>query len=119
LIKKAGRCECCRKKTDGWWIPQDRGKYEIHHIAGGPYRKPTLCERSCCLVLCWKCHDKIDSVEQVEGTQDTFRVYPRARQLAMLKKSRPDHYCLETYNSIVRPMVAEEDVEEWDTPQTR
>lgn len=112
--KAGGKCECCKKRTDWQWIPQDRGKYEIHHIAGGPYRKPTLCEKSCCLHLCWSCHDKIESsVKQVEGTQETYREYPRARQLALLKQSRPRDFCLETYNSIVRPMVAEEDVEEW------
>lgn len=86
-------CEVCRRKPSS----------QIHHIARGVDRQATLCDRRFVLCLCFDCHEDIHDTE----------AWPRARQLAVVKRARPDDYDLAAYNEIVNRSVDESEVEAW------
>jgi len=72
---EVGRCEVCGKR---WGL-------QIHEIARGSSRSAALDKRYAILVLCFECHLEVDG-------------WPRAKQLAVLKRSRPADLDLEAFN---------------------
>ena len=104
---EVGHCEVCghdpRKVQPGWveWSLQ------LHHIARGVHRGKALTKRFAVLIVCYRCH---------EDRVSNKALWPEARQLAALKKSRPEDYDLAAYNTIIgfSPWrITEEDVARW------
>ncbi len=84
-------CEICSHAPERseWKI---RGKLCCHEISNGPLRQKSLDKAYAILVLCGDCNE--DEVEDKAK-------WPQARQLAVLKKSRPDDYDLAAFNALV------------------
>lgn len=99
LIREIGRCENC-------------GRYAAsiapHEISRGNARAASLMNRATILVLCNaprgarpSCHDEVGG-------------WPRARQLALLKRVRPNDYSLAEYHKVIRRKTPDEDeVDRW------
>lgn len=83
LIASVGKCEVCGR----------RRQLSCHEIAGGPDRQKALDKAYAILVLCWTCN---------QGMEDRS-VWPQARQLALLRHSRPNDYDLVAFNFLVNP----------------
>ena len=70
----------------------------VHEIANGIHRTAAQDKPYATLVLCWLCNGyKVTNKRQ----------WPEARQLAVLKHSRPDEYDLTAYNTLVNPRAPE------------
>ena len=65
----------------------------VHEIARGPLRQKALDKEYATLVVCGFCHELVGDKSQ----------WPEARQLAVLKRSRPDDFDLAAYNALVNP----------------
>jgi len=80
----------------------------VHEIARGTHRSKALDKRYAVLVVCWHCHEnRIDNGKEQ---------WPEARQLAVLKRSRPADFNLAAYNQLVGygpDRISEEDVERY------
>jgi len=77
-----------------------------HEIARGPSRQAALDKRFAILVLCYLCH-----VDRIHGNED----WPEARQLAVVKRSRPQDFDLAAYNKLKGygpNRITEEDVDQ-------
>jgi len=99
LIRKVFRCE-----IHGWpWFSD----LVVHEIARGPNRLKALDKPFAMLVVCGKCHLEIHAGKEP---------WPEARQLAVLKRSRPDDLDLPAYNKLVGygpNRIADEDLAMW------
>lgn len=80
LKARVGKCEMCGCPWDG---------LEVHEIANGRNRQKALDKPFAVLVLCNYCnvHEATDKAK-----------WPDAKQLALLKRSRPEDYDLAAYN---------------------
>lgn len=92
LIASVGHCEICghdpkRVRPRGVALALC-----VHEIARGPHRVKALDKPYAVLVVCWWCH---------ENKLSSRRNWPEARQLAMLKRSRPKDYSLAAFNELV------------------
>jgi hypothetical protein len=98
LRERVGRCELCGKRNR---------PLACHEISRGPLRQKSLDRVECILVVCPACHELLG---------DKAR-WPEARQLAVLRKSRPGDYDLVAYNELVNPRapnrITQAEVEEW------
>jgi len=97
-------CELCGNKFTSYGYR----RFEQHEIAGGPLREKARDKRYAILGLCYDCHRRI--------TNETG--WPRARQLAILKRSRPTDYDLAAFNALVgfgKHRITEEDVDACST----
>lgn len=106
FIQEVGCCELCG------YNPSLPGGYvrplACHEIARGQARQRALDQRCAILVLCQECH-----MRRIHGPED----WPEARQLALLRRSRPDDFDLSQYNLIVGygpDRISEEDVDGQD-----
>lgn len=90
LIAQVGRCEVCGIRPGQTWL----SNLCVHEIANGKNRQKALDKRHAVLVTCIQCN----CIE----VEDKAR-YPEARQLAILRKSRPDDFDLVAYNALVNP----------------
>jgi hypothetical protein len=107
LVETIGRCEVCghdptRAKTGflAW-------RLDLHEIARGVNRQKALDKRYALLVLCYRCH-----LERIHGEGD----WSEARQLAALKRSRPEDYDLVAYNLLIGRgprRITEDEVDAW------
>lgn len=96
------RCELCGRERSGWG-------FSVHEIARGPNRLKALDKRYAVLVLCEGCHNR--------RIHNGVEKWPEARQLAMLKRSRPDDLDLPAYNKLVGygpERITMEDLEQWE-----
>jgi hypothetical protein len=92
LVATVGHCELCfhdpkrvRPGSVAWAL-------SVHEIARGCHRMKALDKPYACLVVCYLCHStRLDSRAE----------WPEARQLAMLRRSRPSDYSLEDYNALI------------------
>lgn len=94
-------CERCRH----WFTASGPRRFEQHEIAGGPLREKARDKRYAVLGLCSECHRIIHDETG----------WPRARQLALIKRSRPLDYDLAAFNKLVGygpNRITEEDVDE-------
>lgn len=89
LIASVGHCEICH------YIPGKHWRWpsglSCHEIARGTLRLKSLDKRFATLILCSACHEDVD---------DT-KAWPQARQLAVLRKSRPQDFDLEAFSRLV------------------
>lgn len=83
LIASAGKCEACGTRRN----------LCCHEIAGGPDRQKALDQAYALLVLCYPCNQLMENRS----------IWPQARQLALLKVSRPEQYDLVAFNFLVNP----------------
>jgi len=106
LVAEVGHCEMCGhdpRKTRPGMIA-----WELccHEIANGANRQKCLDKRFGLLVLCWPCNSE-------EATNKA--IWPEARQLALLKRSRPKDYNLPMYMREFHPRapfaITEEEVD--------
>ncbi len=104
LFEEVERCEICghdpTRASSGFlaW------RMVAHHIARGIHREKARVKRCAVLLVCWRCH-----TERVHGNED----WPQSRQLAVLKKSRPEDYDLAAFNALIgwgKNRITEEDV---------
>ncbi len=73
----------------------------------GPLRQKSTGKRFASLVLCYPCH-----MQRVHGNED----WPEARQLAVLKRSRPEDLDLPAYNKLKGygpQRITESDLNKW------
>lgn len=109
LVREVGRCEICGHDPARVKPGNVAWALHVHEIARGPNREKALDQRYAVLVLCWRCH-----VERVHGDED----WPEARQLAVLKRRRPEDYDLAAYNTLIGRgpyRITEEGVAQWIT----
>jgi len=109
LLNEVGCCELChsaRKRPNPNWL-------HLHEIARGSIRQLAMDKRFAVLVLCCDCHiNRIHSNEY----------WPEARQLAVLKRSRPADYDLIAYNELVGygpDRITEADVDVYYTERSK
>jgi len=102
LCDELGVCEIC-----GPDATRAKSDIEMHHIARGIHREKASVARFAVLLLCWRCH---------ELEVDDPAKWPQSRQLAVLKRSRPQDYDLAAFNALVgwgRYRITEDDVKQW------
>ncbi len=106
LIRKVGRCEKCGRR---WWAVD---KLDPHEIARGAHRQKALDKPFAVLIVCRQCHEEFD---------DTH-AWPYARQLALLKRSRPEDYDLTAFVKLLGDgpkRITEAEVDAWLTGPDR
>jgi hypothetical protein len=112
LIEEVGRCEVCGHNPDRMKTGHVQWTLVVHEIARGEHREKALDQRCAVLVLCWRCH-----AERIHGPEE----WPQARQLAVLRRSRPEDYDLEGFNALVGygpRRITDKEVERWSTDST-
>ncbi len=103
LVRTVGHCELCghdpkRVRPGGvaWAL-------HVHEICRGCHRSKALDKPFALLVVCFKCH---------EFRLSSRAEWPESRQLAVLKRRRPEDYDLGLFNKLVgwgpRRVTAEE-----------
>jgi len=92
LVAEVGHCELCQHDPERVPPGQIRWSLQVHEIARGPLRQLAMDKRFAVLVLCFNCH-----FNRIHGNEH----WPEARQLAVLKRSRPTDYNLKAYNELV------------------
>jgi hypothetical protein len=96
LIQRVGVCEICGCDPSRW-SPMKLGRpwsdwiLAVHELSRGPHRVKALDKAFAVLVVCRECHDELGSKA----------LWPEARQLAALKRSRPTDMDLAAYNALV------------------
>ena len=109
LVEAVYRCELCghdpRRAKKGWvsW------RLVCHEISRGSFRQQTRGKKCACLVLCWHCHERIHA----EG-------WNMARQLALLKRSRPKDYNRKKFLQLIcraETAITKAEVERWLTSE--
>lgn len=107
LVKEVGQCELCGH--DG--LLSNRGGIAwtlcCHEIARGSSRQLALDKRFAILVLCFHCH-----ILRIHSSDEKW---PETRQLAVLKRSRPQDFDPAAYNKLKgyrRFRITEKDVDE-------
>jgi ribosomal protein S14 len=83
-LRALGHCEICGVS---------RTRLDVHEICRGQFRQAALDKPFALLLLCRKCHDEVGSAA----------VWPEARQLAVLAKSRPNDFSLADYLALTSP----------------
>lgn len=102
LVARVGRCECCGFDPQRVRPGMIRWEIRCHEIARGVHRQKALDKRYAILVVCPPCHDDVDG-------------WSEARQLAVLRRSRPQDFDLDAYNALIgwgKYRIALRDVEE-------
>ena len=97
LKAEVGRCEKCGLT---------RQQLEAHEIARGSHRNKARGKRFATIILCPPCHDELG---------DT-KAWPHARQLCILRQSRPDDFDLAAFNELMGrgpQRITEADIAEW------
>jgi len=106
LVAKVGKCEICGHDPSRVRRGQIAWALHKHEIARGPNRSKAAVERYAVLLVCFLCHEQLSS----------RKAWPEARQLAVLKRSRPEDYDLQAYNALVGrgpERITEAEVEAW------
>jgi hypothetical protein len=87
LVQAAGQCMACH-------VSARDARLDCHEILNGALRDKTLDEPCSLLVLCWNCNSN-------EMTDK--KLWPVARQLALLQERSPDAYDLVRFNWLRNP----------------
>lgn len=94
LRSDVGRCEVCGKRpSEMRGVPADMRVLDIHEIGRGPCRAACLDKLFALLVVCRSCHDELDSA----------KLWPEARQLALLAEKRIVDWDLVAYLETTSP----------------
>ncbi len=98
MIARAGCCMLCgaspRKPHKN--LPAELSQLCVHEIANGPMRHKALDKGFATLVTCWHCN----------GNRLTDKkLWPEARQLAVLLQESPEDYDLEAYLKLTSPQA--------------
>ena len=105
--KEVGHCEICGHDPTRVKYGQIAWVIHIHEISRGALRLKSLDKRFAILAVCWRCHEELGNRTE----------WPDARQLAVLRRSRPEDFSLEKFNQLVgrgANRITEEDVEAYD-----
>jgi hypothetical protein len=101
MIAEAARlggsgCWICGHSPRRPWrtLPPESSQLSVHEIHCGPGRSACLDKPFGLLVLCWHCNSDVVTDR---------RVWPEARQLAVLKQKNPAAFDLVAYNAMVNP----------------
>ncbi len=111
LVRRVGHCEVCghdplraRPGEIHWCL-------HVHEIRGNSQRSKCQDKPHGVLVVCARCH--VEHLSSSAGTAE----YPEARQLALLKRNRPEDYDLARYLEAFHPSapqaVTQEEVDGW------
>jgi hypothetical protein len=92
LLRRVGHCEVCGHDPKSRRPGAVRWVLHVHEIARGPCRQSALDKPYAVLVVCHWCH------EYEVGDRG---LWPDARQLAVLKRSRPADYDLALFNELI------------------
>jgi hypothetical protein len=99
LVDQSGYCMACL-------IPAGHARLDCHEILNGAMRDKTLDEPCSLLVLCWPCNS---------NKMTDKKLWPVARQLALLQEWSPDAYDLVRFNWLRNPdapnFVTQEEVD--------
>lgn len=107
LIREIGVCEICGHDPARAKAGFLAWRLDLHEIARGVNRQAALDKRYALLCLCYKCH-----LERIHGELN----WPESRQLAALKRSRPQDYNLVAYNLLIGrgpKRITEKDIAAW------
>jgi len=108
LRQETGHCEICGHDSTRVKWGQVAWAIHIHEIARGALRQRSLDKRFALLVVCFPCHEELGSRKE----------WPDARQLAVLKRQRPEDYDLRAFNRLIGRgpnRITEQDVEAYKT----
>lgn len=108
LLEDINHCELCGHDHARPNSGQVLWALHEHHIMRGPDRKKSTGKRFATLVLCFRCH-----MERIHGNES----WPEARQLALLKRSRPEDHNLKAYNELKGygpNRITESDLAQWE-----
>jgi hypothetical protein len=103
LIEEVGHCEICDYDPSQSHVRSHPWAMELHHLIRG--LRPN--ERCAVLLVCWHCH-----CMRLHGGHEKWL---EPRQLAVLKRSRPQDFDLTKYNELKGygpERITDEDVEE-------
>jgi hypothetical protein len=109
LLSAAGKCEICGHSPRHPWRNKtiECSQLCVHEIARGPCRQRALDQLYAVLVVCGFCHELVGDKSK----------WPEARQLAVLRKRRPQDYELAAYLELTSPRaplrIEPHEVEEW------
>jgi len=99
LVDESGYCMSCL-------TPAVHARLDCHEILNGALRDKTLDEPCSLLVLCWDCNS---------NKMTDKKLWPVARQLALLQEWSPDAYDLVRFNWLRNPdapnFVTQEEVD--------
>jgi hypothetical protein len=110
LKRDVGHCEICGhdpSRAKRGYVAWALDVLDIHEIARGTHRSKAMNKRYALLVVCRYCH--------MERLSDPAE-WPKARQLAALRRSRPEDYNLAAFNALVgwgKNRITEEEVSQW------
>jgi len=95
MVAAAGQCEICGTSPQKRKYPiSDLNVLCVHEIANGPDRLKCIDKHYGTLVLCFHCNGNVVTNK---------KIWPEARQLALLQHRRPEQYNLAAYNMMVNP----------------
>lgn len=106
LVSELGRCELCGHSPGRTKPGNVAWKLVVHEISRGKDRLKAVDQRFAVLVLCWTCHERIHSESG----------WPMDRQLAVLKRSRPQDMDLPAFCRLIRRAdgaITESDVDQF------
>ena len=109
MVALIGRCEVC--PYDPRTVRPGAIRWELccHEILNGPLRQRCLDKPHSLLVCCWRCNSDVLTNKAA---------WPEARQLAVLRKSRPADYDLRAHNMLANPnapyRITQAEVDAWD-----
>ena len=91
-----GECWICEHSPKHPWRdkPRELSQLCVHEVANGPLRQKALDKAFATLVLCWFCNSYVVTNK---------KVWPEARQLALLLDRAPEDFDLAAYNALVNP----------------
>lgn len=95
LVAAVGECESCGcSPINRQGRMPEMASLAVHEIASGPDRQKALDKPYAVLVLCWQCNS---------GAFQDRRLWPEARQLALLARRRPNDFDLTAYLELTSP----------------
>lgn len=96
LVAQVGHCELCGHDPRRPRLGKVCWALACHEILNGALRQKCLDKRHSLLCLCWWCNSNVVTDK---------KLWPEARQLAALLKSRPQDYDLAAHNLLANPMA--------------
>lgn len=108
LRDRVGHCEICGHDPKRVRFGAIAWALHVHEIARGTANRHKAMDKAyATLVVCFPCHS---------GPLESRELWPEERQLAALRRSRPNDYSLADYNTLVargKRRITEEDVAQW------
>jgi hypothetical protein len=107
LRQSIGQCELCGHSPNRASTGSLSWRLDLHEISRGVNRQKSLDKPYALLLVCYPCH-----MLRIHGNED----WPEARQLAALKRSRPQDHDLAAYNLLIGrgpKRITEDEVAVW------